>query len=1010
MKNTKKILMILVACLLLVGTAFACIASAAGVTAGESTTIDEYLNFKRVTYDNMEGGSHTSFSQVGNLGQVNSDAKKYVEGIYYWDEYRQGIPGVYEEEGSVSNYFYVFDYNYNITGGDPAHLYVEPQLGVLNNIDKTPTKGFVSEFDIAFFSPLETVYDITKPLMVEKKDENGAIVRDADGNPVMVQGVDKEGNLQYEPVMRSVLERVVSGGKVVWLEYTDGTGKTVKEPKLAPIWIAATDDEGKPLVYAGGEPVMEAKYDENGQLVLDENKCVVLVQSTDRNGNPLTHAKDDPVMVVQQTELKRQLDYDPMTTNFQVQMLNTGTIKDGSKDLLSFSAAKDSNGNHVIKVAVANNLDAESKAQTYTFYPDEWEHFTVQYVAETMMTYIYMGRDDGDGRTLIGQIDGLGKAENQGNALVPVYPLRFRIGSTAKNGIVGLDNFVAYQGITVHDPDFIQKIEEADPDGLFKYFVSILTNDNGKNSAASRLYAFDDIGEYVIKDYYDNGKYTAKAQNNAVLKETVDKYLAYLKDTDGVYSALVVEAKIDNANDFAEYVTKAAAPERNLSNISERNGKISVADEFLASKGTLIDKDGDVYKNADSTLRALKRAITADEAANNFIHYMDLFTNSVNYGASISRIESHVKAAAEIYYTTIEGADYSNLKAADLTKLNNAIATFTGDGTNPSAEEVITLNTANWNSERFIGIVDLIKTYGISDEVFAADDGTIRTLWKMALEITRGSDGVYDENYEGFAEAKAVFNQIHAYFWIAIQSEHIEAIQTKLDTFNNESASYIAKAGICKFVDKYVAANEAYIDFTNETITKLLARNAMYTEQLQSLENDYENLLTQNIIKFVNLISYMQEVDGYATVKALYEEATEYYYSMDLVYDTNGDGKNDVDIDGAVAVYESIRQYLTDVEQDCATFVAATEALKKAETKEETYLALVTCYGSLTNYDETYEGAAEAKAAYDAKYAEYNNEAATVIAHITEANDVACSTRGNWSFDNIVAFVRNLFN
>ena len=1012
MKNTKKILMILVACLLLVGTAFACIASAAGVVAGESTTIDEYLNFKRVTYDNMENGGHSSFSSVGNIGKVNSDAKKFVEGMYYWDEFRPGTPGVYEVEGSVSNYFYVFDYNYNITGAGPAHLYVEPQLGVLNNIDKTPTKGFISEFDIAFFSPLEIVYDTTKPVMTEKKDENGAIVFGDDGKPVMVQAVDKEGNPIFESKKRSMLERVVSDGKVVWLEYEDASGNKVKEPKLAPIWVAATDDEGKPLFYQGGEPVMEPQYDENDQLVLDENKCVILVPAVDKKtGEPLTHEKDEPVMVVQQTDLKVQLPYQPMTTNFSVQMLNTGTVKDGSKDVLSFSAAKDSNGNHVIKVAVANNLDADTKSATFTFYPDEWEHFSVQYVAETMMTYVYMGTDkDPEGRVLIGQIDGLGKAENQGNALVPVYPLRFRIGATASNGIVGLDNFVAYQGITVHDPDFIQKIEEADPDGLFKYFVSILTNENGRQSAASRLYAYDDIGEYVIKDYYDNGKYTSKTLGNAVLKETVDKYLAYVKNTDDVYSILVAEAKHENAVAFADYVSKAAAPQRTLANTTERSGKISVADEFLASKGTLIDKDGYIYKDADATLRALKRAITADEAANVFIHYMSLFTNSVNYGASISRIESHVNAAKEIYDASIANADFSNLVAADKTKLDNAIATYLGDADSPSAAEVVIQNTANWNSERFIGIVDLISSYGISDDVFAADDGTIRTLWKMALEIKRGSDGVYDENYEGFAEANAVFEQIHAYFWVAIQSEHITTIQTKLDTFNNESASYIAKAGICKFVDKYVEANEAYIDFTNEEITKLLARNEMYSEQLSTLEGDYENLLTQNIIKFVNLISYMEEVDGYTTLKALYEEATEYYYSMDLVYDTDGDGENDVDIDGAVAVYESIRDYLANVEEDCATFVAATATLAKAETKAETYAALVLCYGSLEYYDETYEGAAAAKTVYDAAYAEYENEAATIIEHITEANDVACSTRGNWSFDGIVAFVRNLFN
>lgn len=1011
MKNTKKILMILVACLLLVGTVFACIASAANVTAGESTTIDEYLNFKRVTYDNMENGSHTSFNSVGNIGKVNSDVKKYVEGLYYWDEFRQGTPGIYDPEGSVSNYFYVFDYNYNITGGDPAHLYIEPQLGVLNNIDKTPTKGFISEFDIAFFSPLETVYDETKPLMTQKKDDDGKLVFDANGDPVMVQATDKNGNLLYEAKTRSVLERVVTGGEVVWLTYEDANGNTVKEPKLAPVWVAATDDAGKPLFYQGGEPVMEPLYDDNDQLVLDETKNVVLVESKDRHGNVLTHAKDEPVMKIQTTELKVQKPYVPMNAQFKVQILNTGTVNDGSKDVINFDAAK-VDGKDVIKASVPNNLDDSTKSKTFTFNPDEWMHFTVQYVAETMMTYIYMGNDSGEGRVLIGQVNGLASAANQGGAQVPVYPLRFRIGATAKTGIVGLDNFIAYQGITVHDPDFISKIESADPDGLFKYFVSILTNENGRQSAGSRLYAYDDIGEYVIKDYYDNGKYTTKTLQNAFLKETVDKYLAYLNNVDNVYSDLVLSAKNENSIAFSEYVAKAALPERTLTNTQERNDKVAVAEEFLASKGTLINRDGNTYIDADATLKSLKRAIAADLAANEFIHYMDLFTSSVNYGASISRIESHVKAAAEIYYKSIENADFTGLKASDATKLNDAITKFVGNPANGelSAEQVIELNTANWNSERFIGIVDLISTYGVSDEVFAADDGTIRTLWKMALEILRGTDGVYDADYEGFAEAEALFDQIHAYFWIAIQSEHITAIQTKLDTFNDASNSYIAKAGICKYVEKYVDANENYIDFENETIKALLNRNAMYEEQLKSLENDYENLLTQNIIKFVNLISYMQEVDGYANLKVLYDEATDYYYSMDLVYDTDGDGVNDVDIDGAVVVYEAIRQYLTDVEQDCATFVAATASLEKAKTKEATYQALVVCYGSLTNYDETYEGAAAAKAIYDAAYAEYTNEANIVIAHIEETSEIVCSTRGNWGFDSIVAFVRNLFN
>jgi hypothetical protein len=255
MKNTKKILMILVACVLLVGTAFACIATAAtSVTAGDSTTIDEYLTFKRVTLDDMESGNHSSFSMVGNLDKVAANDKKHVEGMYYWNEYRPGTAGVYDDENAVSDYFYVFDYNYN---PGKAHLYIEPILGVLNNIDKTPSKGFVSEFDIAFFTQLVDVPDTTKPVF----EDDGVTPK-----------TDKEGNPVYEPIMRHELQRVVEQGEVKWITYTDAYGNDVREPKLAPVWIAATDDSGKPLFYTGTEKVQEPLYDENGQLVLDENK------------------------------------------------------------------------------------------------------------------------------------------------------------------------------------------------------------------------------------------------------------------------------------------------------------------------------------------------------------------------------------------------------------------------------------------------------------------------------------------------------------------------------------------------------------------------------------------------------------------------------------------------------------------------------------------------------------------------------------------------------------------
>ena len=148
MKNTKKLLMILSAAIILVATAFAVVSSA--VVAGEGTTINEYKNMKRVEKVNFEDGKNTySLANKGKLpsaaDQANSGKATLVNNIW------QGAPDIYD--GALSRYFYMLDYSYN--SSVKADLYIQPVLGVLNNVDKTPTNGFVSEFDIAFFSPTE---------------------------------------------------------------------------------------------------------------------------------------------------------------------------------------------------------------------------------------------------------------------------------------------------------------------------------------------------------------------------------------------------------------------------------------------------------------------------------------------------------------------------------------------------------------------------------------------------------------------------------------------------------------------------------------------------------------------------------------------------------------------------------------------------------------------------------------------------------------------------------------
>ena len=191
MKNTKKLLMILAAIALLATSVFAVVSGA--VIAGEGTTINEYVNMKKVESVSFEDGKNTySLANKGKLpsaaDQANSGKVVRVNNTWY------GVGGIYD--GSTSKYFYMIDYSYNTSAG--ADLYIQPVLGQLNDIEKTPTNGFVSEFDIAIFSPVETIMQEKK---VQATDADGNPQFDAEGNPIMITETqpvyDKDGKPMY---------------------------------------------------------------------------------------------------------------------------------------------------------------------------------------------------------------------------------------------------------------------------------------------------------------------------------------------------------------------------------------------------------------------------------------------------------------------------------------------------------------------------------------------------------------------------------------------------------------------------------------------------------------------------------------------------------------------------------------------------------------------------------------------------------------------------------------------
>jgi uncharacterized protein YukE len=143
------------------------------------------------------------------------------------------------------------------------------------------------------------------------------------------------------------------------------------------------------------------------------------------------------------------------------------------------------------------------------------------------------------------------------------------------------------------------------------------------------------------------------------------------------------------------------------------------------------------------------------------------------------------------------------------------------------------------------------------------------------------------------------------------------------------------------------------------------------------------------------------EYVSYADLKPLFDEATEYYYTMDLVGD---------DINEYLESYELLRQKMNNIEASCDTFIYCANELKTATDRDTVFALLSEAKSCISGLDDSYEGVTEAKVSYEGAYAKYIANAESINSQLEETLNVTASVRGNWDFDAIVSFVKNLFN
>jgi uncharacterized coiled-coil DUF342 family protein len=164
--------------------------------------------------------------------------------------------------------------------------------------------------------------------------------------------------------------------------------------------------------------------------------------------------------------------------------------------------------------------------------------------------------------------------------------------------------------------------------------------------------------------------------------------------------------------------------------------------------------------------------------------------------------------------------------------------------------------------------------------------------------------------------------------------------------------------------------------------------------------DEYQKLLDQNTVSFVNTVKEMDAYVSYTELTALYNEALTYYYEMNLTDDAKL----------AVEKFEAYSAKLAEMENDAAMFEGYVRKLNSAKNDSALYKALVNCLPYVDKVSSDVPGVSDMLETYNEKLAEYNAKIDGVNAEIAEINGVVSSVRTNVIAEAVISVINKLFN
>lgn len=317
----------------------------------------------------------------------------------------------------------------------------------------------------------------------------------------------------------------------------------------------------------------------------------------------------------------------------------------------------------------------------------------------------------------------------------------------------------------------------------------------------------------------------------------------------------------------------------------------------------------------------------------------------------------------------------------------------------------------------------------------------------VVLIRSRLSGGNYNANYispDGTTVDMVVqrFSAMNDYYYGILQNNHVEHLKAQLDVFAT-SQSYIEKKGIISYIQRYfnvqdvdftvqltcendacascgilyngavddVAAptcplcDEAVSDYrlvsSHAGVSEMLEKYRAYEAELAPQEGDYDALLSQNTIYFLNTVKKFDTAITYVDKLALLNEAMPFYYAMNIGSD---------DVVEAIAKYDALAAELAVVQDDSKRFIECVlllPAILADSGIDAYYVTLVEAATLRDKIDVSIEGVTEAIASYEEAVADYNEITDTVNGEIKEGTLAIGSFSANCGLTAVISVVLN---